>query len=200
MRLGEVEGTNSSRTMSPRPAITTLLASLAFAAAAAPAAASPLPLPVPASASAYDAAHAVAVAHWGTDPCGGRVAIGWSSLDATVNAVATWSNPMSLYGHAALDYGCSITYNLHQPWTWPMFCTITEHELGHLAGQQHVDDPANVMSPYYTGPSPECLAAPAPAGGPATVSARSRLAARARARRARAASRRYRPHLRFKTA
>lgn len=167
--------------MPVRPALTALATSLALLAGASTASAART-FPVPASAAAYTAAHDVAVAHWGTDPCGGNVAISWTSLDASTNAIATWSNPVSLFGNAGANYDCSITYNLHQPWSWPMFCTITEHELGHLAGQQHVDDPSNVMSPYYTGPSAECLAAPDPVASPDPVSAKSRVAARARAR------------------
>lgn len=163
-----------------RPALTALATSLVLLAGAAPASAARLP--VPASPATYAAAHAVAVAHWGTDPCGGNVAISWTTLDASINAVATWSNPVSLFGNASANYNCSIAYNLHQPWSWPMFCTITEHELGHLAGQQHVDDPNNVMSPYYAGPSAECLAAPDPTASRTAVSAKSRVAARARAR------------------
>ena len=64
---------------------------------------------------------------------------------------------MSVDVHDPSTYSqCSITYNLDIDWDWPKLCTVIEHELGHLAGHEHVDDPHNVMSPYYVYPTPEC--------------------------------------------
>jgi hypothetical protein len=184
----------------PRPLIP-LLSLLAAAALASPAGASAAArataFRVPASAAAYSAAHAVAVAHWGTDPCGGTVAIAWTSMHESINAVSDWTNPTSLYGNPAANGHCTITYNRREAWSWPMFCTITEHELGHLAGHQHVDDPNDVMSPYYTHPSPECLRTPAPAtaasAGSAAASAPT-SATRAHGVRSRRASTHRRSH------
>jgi hypothetical protein len=89
-------------------------------------------------------------------------------MGAGINARSQW---MSTDIHNAATYTqCSITYNLDVDWDWPKLCTVIEHELGHLAGHEHVDDPHDVMSPYYVYPSPECAsgqgtaaAAPAPA-------------------------------------
>ncbi len=64
---------------------------------------------------------------------------------------------------------CAISYNLDVDWDWPKLCTVIEHELGHLAGHDHVNDPHDVMSPYYVYPTPECAAGGAPAAAPAPV-------------------------------
>jgi Matrixin len=127
-------------------------------------------LPVPAADALTSAAHGLAVARWGVDPCGGQVAVTWAHMGAGINARSQW---MSIDIHNPLTYSqCSITYNLDVDWDWPKLCTVIEHELGHLAGHDHVDDPHDVMSPYYVYPSPECAAgqqAAVPAPAPATI-------------------------------
>jgi hypothetical protein len=127
-------------------------------------------VPVPASDALTTSAHALAVARWGADPCGGQVAVTWAHMGAGINARSQW---MSIDVHTPATYSqCSITYNLDVDWDWPKLCTVIEHELGHLAGHEHVNDPHDVMSPYYVYPSAEC-AAGQPAGtatpAPATV-------------------------------
>jgi hypothetical protein len=124
-------------------------------------------LPVPAADALTTSAHALAVARWGVDPCGGQVAVTWAHMGAGINARSQW---MSVDIHDPSTYSqCTITYNLDIGWDWPKLCTVIEHELGHLAGHEHVNDPHDVMSPYYVFPSAECatgqpagLAAPAP--------------------------------------
>jgi hypothetical protein len=74
---------------------------------------------------------------------------------------------------------CSITYNLDVDWDWPKLCTVVEHELGHLSGHDHVNDPHDVMSPYYVFPAPECAlpksqAAAAPDRAPRSVTSSKR--------------------------
>ena len=127
-------------------------------------------LPVPAADALTSTAHGLAVSRWGVDPCGGQVAVTWAHMGAGINARSQW---MSIDIHNPATYSqCSITYNLDVDWDWPKLCTVIEHELGHLAGHDHVDDPHDVMSPYYVYPSPECAAgqqAAAPAPAPATV-------------------------------
>ncbi len=125
-------------------------------------------VPVPASDALSGAAHALAVAHWGVDPCAGQVAVTWAHMGPGINARSQW---MSYDIHNPATYSqCSITYNLDVDWDWPKLCTVIEHELGHLAGHDHVDDPHDVMSPYYVYPTPECAAgAPAPVAAPAPV-------------------------------
>jgi hypothetical protein len=113
-------------------------------------------LPVPAADALTTSAHALAVARWGVDPCGGQVAVTWAHMGAGINARSTW---MSVDIHDPSTYSqCAITYNLDIDWDWPKLCTVIEHELGHLAGHEHVNDPHDVMSPYYVFPSAECAA------------------------------------------
>ncbi|HEY0360793.1 MAG TPA: hypothetical protein VGC83_00865 [Solirubrobacteraceae bacterium] len=124
-------------------------------------------VPVPASDALTTTAHALAVAHWGVDPCAGQVTVTWAHMGAGINARSTW---MSYDIHNPATYSqCAISYNLDVDWDWPKLCTVIEHELGHLAGHDHVDNPHDVMSPYYVYPTPECAAASAPASAPAPV-------------------------------
>jgi matrixin len=124
-------------------------------------------VPVPASDALTTAAHAMAVAHWGVDPCAGQVTVTWAHMGAGINARSTW---MSYDVHNPATYSqCAISYNLDVDWDWPKLCTVIEHELGHLAGHDHVNDPHDVMSPYYVYPTPECAAAGAPSTAPAPV-------------------------------
>lgn len=127
-------------------------------------------VPVPASDALTTAAHALAVAHWGVEPCAGQVTVTWAHMGPGINARSTW---MSYDIHNPATYTqCAISYNLDVDWDWPKLCTVIEHELGHLAGHDHVNDPHDVMSPYYVYPTPECAsgaAAPAAAPAPATT-------------------------------
>jgi hypothetical protein len=151
----------------PRLLVSALVA-LALLPAAAQADVGVPELPVPAADALTSTAHGLAVARWGVDPCGGQVSVTWAHMGAGINARSQW---MSTDIHNPATYTqCSITYNLDVDWDWPKLCTVIEHELGHLAGHEHVDDPHDVMSPYYVYPSPECAsgqtataAAPAPA-------------------------------------
>jgi hypothetical protein len=124
-------------------------------------------VPVPASDALTTTAHALAVGHWGVDPCAGQVTVTWAHMGAGINARSTW---MSYDIHNPATYSqCAISYNLDVDWDWPKLCTVIEHELGHLAGHEHVNDPHDVMSPYYVYPTPECAAASALATAPAPV-------------------------------
>jgi hypothetical protein len=164
------------------PSVPRLLLSFLVALALLPAAAQAdvtLPqLPVPASDALTTAAHGLAVAHWGVDPCGGQVTVTWAHMGAGINARSQW---MSYDIHNPATYSqCSITYNLDVDWDWPKLCTVIEHELGHLSGHDHVNDPHDVMSPYYVYPTPECAAAagaPAAAPAPATTAEAPAVAA-----------------------
>jgi matrixin len=122
-------------------------------------------LPVPAADAQMTAAHALAVTRWGLDPCHGQVSVTWAHMGDGINARSQW---MSTNGADPSTYSdCAISYNLDVDWDWPKLCTVVEHELGHLAGHDHVNNPHDVMSPYYVYPSTECAAgsvaaAPAP--------------------------------------
>ena len=129
-------------------------------------------VPVPASDALSSTAHALAVAHWGVDPCAGQVTVTWAHMGPGINARSQW---MSYDIHNPATYSqCSITYNLDVDWDWPKLCTVIEHELGHLAGHDHVDDPHDVMSPYYVYPTPECAAGAPPRRPPRRRSRRPR--------------------------
>jgi Matrixin len=153
----------------PRLVVSALLA-LALLPASAQADVGLPELPVPAADALTSTAHGLAVARWGVDPCGGQVSVTWAHMGAGINARSQW---MSTDIHNPATYTqCSITYNLDVDWDWPKLCTVIEHELGHLAGHEHVDDPHDVMSPYYVYPSPECASgqtAPAAAPAPAAT-------------------------------
>jgi hypothetical protein len=175
-----------------RPPLARILACALLALVAVPASAAADALPVPAAPDLMANAHAIAVAHWGMEPCGGQVAVSWEHMGADVNARSRWFSTNA--ADPSTFNGCSITYNLDVEWDWPKLCTVVEHELGHLSGHQHVDDAADVMSPYYIQPSAECApatpaaTAPPRKPDPAPKSTRKRKAskrtARARARRA----------------
>jgi hypothetical protein len=147
-------------------------------------------LPVPAADGLMATAHGLAVARWGTDPCGGQVQVSWNHMGPGINARSQW---MSVDAHDPSTYSqCSISYNLDVDWDWPKLCTVVEHELGHLAGHDHVNDPHDVMSPYYVYPSAECSAAAqqvAPAPAPVAV-AQSPAKSRAKAKKKASAKKR----------
>jgi hypothetical protein len=156
------------------PLFVRMLACAAFALAFIPASARAAgDLPVPAAAPLMTTAHGYAVARWGMEPCGGQVAVSWTHMGSGINARSQW---MSIDAHDPTTYSdCSVSYNLDVGWDWPKLCTVVEHELGHLTGHDHVNDPHDVMSPYYIYPAPEC--APATTQAPATADAAPRRAA-----------------------
>jgi ABC-type molybdate transport system substrate-binding protein len=137
----------------------------------------PPAIPVPAADSLMATAHSLAVARWATDPCGGQVTMSWSHMGLGINARSQW---MSVDVNDPSTYSdCAITYNLDVDWDWPKLCTVVEHELGHLSGHDHVNDPHDVMSPYYVFAAPECAlpksqAAAAPDRAPRSVASSKR--------------------------
>jgi hypothetical protein len=152
-------------------------AALTLVAVPAAQAAEPPAIPVPAADALMATAHSLAVARWGTEPCGGQVTTTWSHMGTGINARSQW---MSIDTHDASTYSdCAITYNLDVDWDWPKLCTVVEHELGHLSGHDHVDDPHDVMSPYYVYATPECAAGtsqatPAPETAPRSATSSRR--------------------------
>src|SRR4051794_21374937 len=125
--------------------------------------------------AAATAARQISAAHWGTDPCNGQVALEWVSLDDTVNAQSSWTNPTSAYDNPGQNGDCKVQFNATAEFDWPKFCTVMVHELGHLVGKPHAADPRDVMAAYYTVPLAACTATlppgiPAPkADAPATA-------------------------------
>lgn len=123
------------------------------------------------------AAVAIAARYWGAAACGGDVALSWSSADPpSINARATWFNPVDPFAAPQLNHDCSIVFNANAWLPWPRFCTVVVHEWGHLTGHPHSDDPNDVMAAVMRAPSPACAAAPDPAAtrsSAATVAVRS---------------------------
>ena len=145
----------------PRYLLCALLGLALVPAAASAADALPPAVSVPAADALMAQAHTLAIARWGVEPCGGQVSVAWAHMGSGINARSQW---MSTDVHNPATYTqCAITYNLDVDWDWPKLCTVIEHELGHLDGHDHVDDPHNVMSPYYIYPTSECSAGTAPA-------------------------------------
>jgi Matrixin len=153
----------------------------------------PPAIPVPAADSLMATAHSLAVARWATDACGGQVAMSWTHMGQGINARSQW---MSIDVNDPSTYSeCSISYNLDVDWDWPKLCTVLEHELGHLSGHDHVNDPHDVMSPYYVFPAPECAlpkshAAAAPDRAPRSVASSKRASSAKKASRKRSAKKR----------
>lgn len=65
----------------------------------------------------------------------------------------------------ALPALCTVVYNADTfddvhfgaaAYRWPMFCTLTVHEFGHLAGLGHSTDPRSVMYPVIAAPIRAC--------------------------------------------
>jgi hypothetical protein len=164
-----------------KPLVCALLV-LALAPTIARADAEPAPIPVPADDQLMANAHALAISRWGMEPCGGQVSVTWTHMGDGINARSQW---LATDTHNPATFtSCSITYNLDVDWDWPKLCTVVEHELGHLAGRDHVDDPRNVMSPYYIYPAPECGGQQATTGAPAPKPASQRSASPASSKKA----------------
>jgi hypothetical protein len=157
----------------PKPVLCALLV-LALAPTIARADSEPPPIPVPAADQLMARAHAMAVSRWGMEPCGGQVSVTWSHMGEGINARSQW---LSTDAHNPATFtSCSITYNIDVDWDWPKLCTVVEHELGHLAGHDHVDNPHDVMSPYYIYPTAECGGQQAATGAPSPQPASQRSA------------------------
>lgn len=114
-----------------------------------------LALPAPAAADPQmEQAFATAKQFWGGNPCGGTVAMRWSDMDPSLNALATWKAAPGAPASTYVD--CSIDFNRSVPYDYPRLCTAMLHEVGHLLGQQHTDDPNSPMSHEYLGPVGPC--------------------------------------------
>ena len=160
----------------------------------------------PIGSEVWNAALTVSTEIWGGLPCGGAVDYAWSDLPAGTLGYASWMAPADAPSDATQYSSCRVDLERAMDQRPAMFCTVVAHELGHLLGHEHVDEPGQLMSATLTRPAPECVSgmarfAPAPAAveppAPAALPpAETRAAQRAarRAARVRAARRAHRAH------
>ncbi|HEY6761157.1 MAG TPA: matrixin family metalloprotease [Baekduia sp.] len=145
------------------PRLATLVAALALVLTPAAARADLPAARWPAGGSTLRAALALGAEHWGMQPCRGKVAVSWTSrLRAPTNAQSSWANATDPYLQPSFNTDCSIALSLGTDWDWPKLCTVVIHEVGHLTGHDHVDDPTDIMYYAYLQPAPECTATPEP--------------------------------------
>ena len=104
-------------------------------------------------------AQEVAVAHWGKQPCGGTYELNWTVLDAQTNGTASWKNPTDAWNNVDENFDCVIDLNPEAGFDFPKLCTVMAHEVGHLLGNPHSEQAGQLMSPFYSEPLPECVAA-----------------------------------------
>ena len=133
----------------------------------------------PAGGSTLRTALATGAEHWGMTPCRGRVTFSWAGLAAGLNAQSSWANDVDPYLQPSSNSDCEIALSTGTDWDWQKLCTVVIHEVGHLTGHDHVDDPTDIMYYAYVQPAPECVATPEPAetGPPPAPPAASRTAA-----------------------
>jgi hypothetical protein len=124
----------------------------------------------PLGSDGFAKAQEVATAHWGAQPCNGQVSLTWAKLDPQTNGTASWKNPTDAWNNVAENFECQIELNTDAGFDFPKLCTVLAHEIGHLLGNQHAEQPDLLMSPYYSTALPECVAAdPAPVQEEAAV-------------------------------
>jgi hypothetical protein len=135
-----------------------------------------------------DMARAMQIAgdFWDKQPCGGNVALRWDRLGAGTRAEAVWQNFEDAWSNPVGNFDCSITFNTAMPFAWADLCTTVVHEVGHLLGHRHSDDPHDVMYEAATHDVPACggtaAARSAQSSPRALRAARSRCVRRLRSR------------------
>jgi hypothetical protein len=120
----------------------------------------------PIGSAAMEAAKAVAIAHWGAQPCGGQVLVSWTTTDATTNATAAWRNPSDPWSNPGANFDCRIDLNTQAGFDFAKLCSVLAHEMGHLLGRAHDGDSGTLMSAYYSSPLASCQSA-SPESAPA---------------------------------
>ena len=90
-------------------------------------------------------AHAIAVAlaFWGPPPCG---------LDI---AVAELEPGLAGSAHVYSSGRCTVEVAAGE-WRWWELCSVLTHEVGHVHGRVHSDDPFDVMFPVVWRPAENC--------------------------------------------
>ena len=115
---------------------------------------------------AISEARRIAERHWGASACGGRVELAWGVLAEGTNATASWKNPTDAWNNAGENFDCRIELNARARYDWAKLCTVMAHEVGHLLGRPHAQDPSDLMAPEYRRPLDVCAQTPEP-GTPA---------------------------------
>jgi hypothetical protein len=132
----------------------------------------------PTGGSTLRVAMGMATEHWGMSACRGRVALSWASLGSGTNAQSSWANDVDPFARPSSNTDCEIALSLQAGWDWPKLCTVVLHEVGHLTGHDHVEDPDDLMSFAYIAPAPECASTPEPVEtGPPPAAPRAKQAA-----------------------
>lgn len=124
----------------------------------------------------------LAAQQWGVRACRGEIDVLWENLGARTNARAAWVTDRDRWADPAAYSDCEIDLSTAASWDWPKLCTVIVHEVGHLAGHGHSEDPFDVMFGEYVLPLPACAVAqepPQPAARAARPVAKRRLGATA---------------------
>lgn len=116
----------------------------------------------PVGSPVWNAAIAASEAHWGSMPCGGAVTYSWTDLPEGIVGYASWMQDSSAPQDASRFSDCRLDLAVSADLGPALFCTVMAHEIGHLHGHEHVDDPSNLMAPRLGKPLPGCKAAMAP--------------------------------------
>lgn len=121
-----------------------------------------LPPSAAGASSRTDVAIQVAVAKWGL-PCGGDVTYQWGPLDPPLAGLARWwwwkdGDPPDLW------FDCTVTIDQTRARHWRdedfvTYCGFFVHEVGHLRGQPHSENPRSIMAPVITTRWRHCITA-----------------------------------------
>lgn len=116
--------------------------------------------PAHAATSRTQVAIQVATAKWGV-PCAGDVVYGWGATTAPNAGEASWQ---FFADRPAFFFNCRIVIDQTRAQQWrdksfATYCSILTHEVGHLAGQDHSENPRSIMAAVITVQWRHCVTA-----------------------------------------